>query len=416
MVGFLFNVAPSKPASSGRTLSCASCGLYKDALSPKIKPYGEFGRSLMNIGEGPGETEDKRSKPWQGKVGRRLKRELRDSLGVDLFEDCVNVNSVNCRPPKNRAPTDHEIACCREVMVHPAIREHQPHTIILYGGSAIHSVIGSRWRKDLGPVAKWRGWRIPDQELNAWICPTFHPSYIERESDRDEVLTVWKQDLQAALETLDLPFPSYPDPSGTIVLLHDEEDILSVLKRIARGEEGDLCAIDYETTGLKPQADGHRIVCASIATARDAYAFMGPRSQAVKNAWCRILRSRKIRKVAHNMKFEDTWSKVILGVDTNNWAWDSMLAAHVLDNRPGISGLKFQIYINYGIVGYDAAIEPFLYAVDPKDGNSMNRIDEAIKKLGEDEVLTYCGLDSLFCRRLAVSQSWHMGIEGFEDA
>ena len=67
----------SKSRPDGKTYSCASCGLYKNALSPKMRAYGEFKKEILNIGEAPGEVEDKRGMPWQGKSGRLLKKVYR---------------------------------------------------------------------------------------------------------------------------------------------------------------------------------------------------------------------------------------------------------------------------------------------------------------------------------------------------
>ena len=60
-------------------------------------------KGILIIGEAPGQVEDRKGLPWQGGTGRLLKRTL-EKQGIDLFEDCICVNAVNCRPPKNRAP------------------------------------------------------------------------------------------------------------------------------------------------------------------------------------------------------------------------------------------------------------------------------------------------------------------------
>ena len=90
------------------TLSCVSCGLYKYVESPRMKPYGKFKKGIMVIGEAPGQEDDKKGKLWQGMTGKFLQRKYRQ-LGIDLFEDCVSLNAVNCRPVddkgNNRAPT-----------------------------------------------------------------------------------------------------------------------------------------------------------------------------------------------------------------------------------------------------------------------------------------------------------------------
>jgi len=91
----------------GKMLSCPVCGLYKTALSPRMQPHGNFKKGILNLGEAPGETEERRGKQWQGKAGKVLKNAYA-KLGIDLFDDCLNYNAVNCRPTKdggNRTPT-----------------------------------------------------------------------------------------------------------------------------------------------------------------------------------------------------------------------------------------------------------------------------------------------------------------------
>ena len=155
----------SKSRPDGKTYSCPSCGLYRDALSPRIEPYGNFAKGIINIGEAPSEADDNRGQPWQGKIGRKLQRAYA-KLGIDIFEDCININSVNCRPPEDRTPTNYEIACCRK-RVMKVLKDYPPKVVILLGNSAIQSFLGLRWQGKLGGITKWRGWTIPDREVRA---------------------------------------------------------------------------------------------------------------------------------------------------------------------------------------------------------------------------------------------------------
>jgi uracil-DNA glycosylase family 4 len=379
--------------------------MYKFVLSPKMKPFGNFAKGIMNIGEAPGETEDTKGKQWQGKAGRRLQRAYK-SLGIDLFEDCININATNCRPidenGNNRTPTPHEVACCRKIVL-AAIEQYKPKVIVLFGNIPIMSIIGHRWKKDLGGISKWRGWTIPDQDFKAWICPTFHSSFIERSENPVEEL-IWKQDLEQAISKLNDPFPIFKEP--TIEVITD----LSVINKpgFAASKTWAMAqaAFDYETTGLKPHALGHQIVCASIADSEDhAYSFLMPKTKAARQPFIDFLANPKIAKIAQNMKYEDTWSAVKLRQPVIQWAWDTMLATHQLDNRQGVTGLKFQTYVQFGVVDYDSEVSPYLKAVDPKNANSINRILEFMEKSGGTEkVLKYCGYDSVFEYRLSEIQ------------
>ena len=58
----------------------------------------------------------------------------------------------------------------------------------------VYSVIGHRWKKDLGTLTKWRGWTIPDQELQAWICPVFDIEFVMDGEGAEE--TIWRNDLK----------------------------------------------------------------------------------------------------------------------------------------------------------------------------------------------------------------------------
>lgn len=396
----------SKRLPTGKPASCASCGAYQFVLSPKMEPFGNFKKRILNIGEAPGEDEDKKGRQWQGKVGRRLQKEYAQ-LGVDLFDDCLNINSINCRPVdkagNNRTPTANEIQCCRQRVL-SVIAEYKPNVIVLVGSKPVESIIGNIWTKDLGGIGKWRGFAIPDRTLNAWLCPVWHPSYVERQQGFDEIETIWRHDLEWALRYADTPLPEFENEEDQISIIEGEK-AERVLNKLLRTKSP--FAFDYETTGLKSHAPGHEIICASICFSHDrAYVFpIASASDAVKELWKQVLSDPEIPKIAHNMKFEHQWSQNILDTEVRGWEWDTMLAAHILDNRRGICSLKFQTYINFGVVGYDDFTAPFLKGADAKNSNSMNKIRDLWQdRNGREKLLKYCGLDSLFTYRLAVKQ------------
>jgi len=405
MEGFFSNKeTQSQSRPDGKILSCVSCGLYKDCASPRMRASGNFKKGILNIGEAPGAVEDTRGTPFQGKAGKLLQKWY-EKLGIDLFEDCLNVDAVHCRPVDGnggtRTPTNYEVECCRRETL-KLIEDKKPKVVMLFGQSALYSVIGHRWKKDLGTIEKWRGWRIPDLDFKTWICPTYHPSYLEK-MNGEEVLTVWLGDLKYGTDMAEVPFPKYKEP--IIEVLTD----LSVLDTIKKG----MIAFDYETTGIKPHAAEHKIVCASVAYDENhCYVFRIPGSKRARQPFIDLLARKGVKKMAHNMKFEDTWSAVRLRQEVQNWYWDSMLAAHQLDNRRGISGLKFQSYVQFGIVDYSSEISPYLESTDSKNGNSLNRVFDLLERPGgEAKLMHYCALDSIYQYRLAVYQQKLMGYQ-----
>jgi hypothetical protein len=204
---------------------------------------------------------------------------------------------------------------------------------------------------------------------------------------------------------VNIPLPDYVDESKQVEILRTSGQICSLIFDI-KGECKPF-AFDYETTGLKPHDKGkHRIICMSLCNSpKKAYAFMiddvGPHMHVLK----RLLKSHENPKIAHNMQFEHRWTKTMLGFTSEPWGWDTQLAAHILDNRPGITSLKFQVYVNFGVVNYEGDVEPYLKRKDVKNANAVNRIEELIKTdHGQRTLMTYCGMDSLFTYKLAMKQ------------
>jgi DNA polymerase len=365
-----------------------------------MEPYGSGKLGILVIGEAPGKVEDRNGMPWQGRTGRTLQRILH-KYGIDLFKDCVCINAVNCRPPDNRTPYKKEINCCREVKVNRALKEYKPKVILLLGATSVESFLGPRWPIDLGGITKWRGWRAPDQDYDAWVVPTFHPSFVVR-ADSREYNTIWEQDLKPLADLVDKPVPRYKPPE-----MHFIED-LSILEKYM---DAPKMAFDYETTGLKAKLKGHRIVSASCAfDEKDVYSFLMPKTKAELRPWFNLLTNKEIKKMAHNMRFEHQWTLHRYGVEVQNWYWDSMNAAHQLDNRSYITGLKFQTYVNFGVI-YGDEVLPFLRK-NEDDPRGFNRIHELLDQPGGTEkLLKYGAYDSHYEYRLANRQLLELDYE-----
>lgn len=385
----------SVSAVGGKIHSCVSCGLYKNCKNPKMKPYGNFKKGIIVLGEKPSKSDDQSGKPFQGKEGRFLKKAL-DDLGIDLFEDCLSLNAINCAPKKEELPTTLEIDHCRSVIVWKALQSYQPKVIIVLGGSALQSVIGHRWSGSAS-IHKFQGFTIPDQDLKAWVCPTFSIDSVMK-SNKKDLYNIWNEDLEKAIQKVEEPFLRSKKP---------EIEVVKDLRFLDTYPKDHLGAFDYETTGIKPQRKGHKIVCCSIADSEDhAWVFKMPKTRKGRYPFRKWLNDRSIPKMAHNMKFEDTWSNEILKVPVNGWEWDSMMAAHILNNRTGITSLKFQNYVHFGIIDYASEVSPFLKSKGGDDsGNSFNQILELLRtQAGTDSLLEYNALDSVYEYRLALKQ------------
>lgn len=392
----------SKSRPDGRKYSCSSCGLYKNALSPRMDAIGDFAKRILIISSNPTDKDDRKETLWTGNKGRLLKNTLA-KFNIDLFEDCMCINAVNCTPYKDddqvelREPSKFEMDCCHKIKISSLLNEYKPRVILLLGNNALYSIIGKRWKKDLGSIAKWRGFTIPDQELGCWICPTFDVDFLEY--NNQDVQLIWERDIEQAVSLavnkIKIPKPHIPN-------IHVIED-LSIFDSIPRPCK---IAFDYETTGIKPHSEDQKIICASVANSIDnVFVFMIPKKREKLVPFLKLLQDPLIQKIAQNAKYEDTWTYEKLETEVVNWEHDTMLASHMIDNRPGITGLKFQVYVNFGVIDYDSEIAPYLEAKDADNANSINRIEELIAtKEGEQKLLTYCAMDSIWEMRLYEKQ------------
>jgi uracil-DNA glycosylase len=374
-----------------RVPKCGACKLYLGCDSPKMPVAGKGRKGFMVIGEAPGEKEDEQGEPFVGPTGQRLQKEVY-RFGIDLFDDCWVTNSIICRPPNNAKPSPKQLEYCRPNLVN-AIELYKPHTIILLGGPAIQSVISWLWKKislAKGGVGRWTGWNIPSQELNAWVCPTYHPSFIERE-ESTVLDTIWAGHLEKAFMHKRPPWRKVPDYQNRVELCTDARLAASKLDKLI--STGRSLAFDYETNMLKPESPAAQILCCAVSDGKEAIVF--PWEKPVTTVMRKWLKDKRKPKIAANMKFEHLWSYWEFGFDVRGWDLDTMLSGHILDNRKQVSGVKFQAFVKLGQKVYDKDVSAFMKA---NGGYAMNRLS-SVKR---EKLWLYCGMDALLEANLAL--------------
>jgi uracil-DNA glycosylase family 4 len=408
MKGFFSNKTPQQKKEEARgglkvlpkDIDCKSCGIHRLVLHPQMPISGEGRQEILGIGEGPGETEDKEGRQFIGPAGDKLAFHLK-KYGVKLYQDLWLDNCLACRPidaeGKNRTPSKQEIIGCLP-RLYKNIISLQPKAIFLFGSSPVYAFTYNRGKhiKDDSTIGRWRGLHFPDPWSGAWIFPIYHPAAVLRDSDLEHIFS---RDIENALNLSKvLERPIFQNWKDRIKPITNYVDLDAVLSKI---ETSDLpVAIDYETTGLKPFEEGHKIV--SMGAAIDGLAWAWPYEypnawspetlDLIKNRWINILRNPTIKKIAHNIIFEEKWGRIILGVETKGWVWDSMQASHIIDERDLFTSLDFQVFLHWGYE-YGESIEPYKKT---KPGSHLNRMMEAPLQ----DLLEYNALDSLFTSML----------------
>lgn len=386
---------------------CYQCGLYKKCNSPQMSIGGHGKESILVVGEAPGKHEDHRDTQFVGDSGDYLYSILLDH-GIKLKRDCWTTNAINCRPTtkngKNRKPTTKEINCCR-YRLKLSIQNLKPKKIILLGSTAVSSFIGDRMN-DIGTMERWVGWKIPDQTYQTWVYPTYHPSYLIRNEKNEILHKYFNWHIKNAIEHDE----EFKQDKRILKLITDEEKILKYLDSLIKHPPEKL-ALDYEASGLKPYAKGHYIKTVAFATnSYSAVAFPYLKTNKFKKKLIKILTGPS-KKIMQNMAFEMAWTEQIIGCEINNVAFDTMAASHVIDNRTGITGLKFQTYINYGVPDYSTDVQQYLKS-EGKGANKFNNIDKAPLR----PLLEYNGLDSMYTYRLSLDQENVLSEDDLDDA
>lgn len=367
---------------------CGACGLFKGCKSPKMLPYGNRKSRVLIVGEAPGETEDEQDRPFVGKAGQYLRSTLQ-GIGVDMDKDALTCNALCCRPPANKIEDPRMVEHCHPNLAQ-TIQEFAPDVVIPLGATALTSVLLPYWQ-DIDRFERWVGWQIPLGKF--WVCPTYHPSFLLR-SHAPVLDREFASQLEKAFAFQGPPVPN-TDWKSRIEILFDEEAVWKALQRF--GHDGDWVAFDYESNCLKPEYPKAQLYSCAVSNGKRTVAYPWTKENARTTGI--LLQRDRTKKIAWNLKFEERWTLKEFGYGVTNWGWDGMLAAHCLDNRPGICSLKFQAFVKMGVLPYNQHLEHLL--------DSGKGLYNRIAEIDRMDLLTYNGMDALL--------EWHMAMRQMKE-
>lgn len=148
-------------------LDCALCGLSKGRRHV-VPPSGDYYSPVLFVGEAPGEKEDLSAVPFVGRAGKMLDRVLREE---GLRREAIMItNTVKCRPPGNRRPTDDEVAACYPYL---ECELHDRQLIVALGKTAAEGLL---MRKVTLKECANRPFQAVINGQRIDLIPTYHPS------------------------------------------------------------------------------------------------------------------------------------------------------------------------------------------------------------------------------------------------
>jgi len=392
----------SSIAEEKKMPECGSCGLRKTCKAPLLQPEGKGNKGILILVEAPFKARERIS--YEARV---FLEDAFSPLGINLEHDCWLYNSVVCTVPGSKPPTSQQVNACRP-NVWKLIKKLQPQLILALGPAAITSMAGHRAnlggsRNDV--ETKWRGWQIPDAgSTGAWICPLQHPQSFLNDRKTQQVCSVlFKQDLESCIGLAKKKLPAKVDSSDIII---DPEEALEEAKILLEflDKQEVIVAVDFETNCLKPHSDKSDLVSASFCynTGKRlvTFALMWEKDKLYTE---KIINHRNCMKIAANLLMEVEWSREFLGHTPAGWIWDTVLAAHVLDHRPGICSVKFQAFVRLGVEEYNSHIHNMIIS-------DSSYVPNRIRQIDEKDLLIYNGMDSKVEYLLAFQQMKDMGI------
>ena len=169
---------PTMDALRAEGLQCTRCDLYQSG-TPVVWGEGNLQARVMLIGQGPGEQEAKRGRPFVGPAGKMLDEALQ-ATNIDRSKLWITNAIKHWATTRNergtlvnRAPKVGEVKACR-IWWETEVAIIKPQILVCIGAPAAQAVIDKKFQ-----ITKQRGQWFPGPNGEA-VLATLHPSYLIR--------------------------------------------------------------------------------------------------------------------------------------------------------------------------------------------------------------------------------------------
>lgn len=376
---------PSSLKKTGKkkeiTNPCTVCDLSRTGQVPKKKYSGIGNKKILIV------TDTPNAMGWfTGDIERSLQKALHKK-GYDLYEDFWVTGTLLC--PVFKKPTQKEMKLCK-VNLEKTIKELKPEFIWLFGADVVSSFYRDRF-STLG-INLWRKRLIPDYNHNCFVIPMYHPRNARANMD-DNVFNIFLNDVDWALSCLNKKLPPSVDIDDVLVLKTGKK-IISTLQKVI--DKKSRVVIDYETSFLNAHLPNPRIWTVgfngfSFGLDHPDAVLSIDEKEVIENLWCDILTNPKIPKIAHNIKFEDIWSRKRFKVIPDGWIHDTMITQHIVEYRPTSMALKFQSFVKWGVPEYEQEMKKYM---------NDEWVENKLNMMPLNNLCVYNAIDTLLTEKL----------------
>jgi len=406
---------------------CGNCGNYLNCCNPKLKASGSGSNGILLLLETPSKEED-----YYGEAGTLndeqflwLKNQL-EEIGIS-YDDCWKVNAVGCYSSIKKPKL---FKFCQN-RIDAIIREKKPRLIIAFGTDTLQVTVANTFTRGIGDIIKWRGFCIPERRWGdgnpddgIWIMHVESPMEIiysealqrnnkwkRAETFLDKVFAVertsyyrmhlrtLKEDIRNAYIKSSEPIPKKVQTTIIPRVILSEIEALDFLKHTyhyLKENPQAILVMDTETSSLKSYNRNTFLYSVSMLADIKQGATSFLITPLIIKALQKIF-TLNPRIAGANWKFDYCFLKNKANIDAYNLYHDTVLMAHILDNRDGITSLKFCGYVYYG-QAWEDTVHKYLEA---EGGcNELNRIRQAPVK----DLLYYGSLDVIMTYLVMVKQ------------
>jgi uracil-DNA glycosylase family 4 len=303
----------------GCDLCPLSTGVRTVCMPPEI--YGDDSKgTVLVLGQGPGEMEDRQGRPNMGVSGQYLREQLAKVWEGGVVFD----NAVRCRPEDPSKLPSTSIRMCRPYVAQTLL-DAKPERIICLGSAAIESIVG----RSYPPLSVRRGYTYLGSTPVLFLI---HPAA----GLRNRFVRGWfEEDLAWAVSAR----PQRHPEDAMLMLVRSREDALEAVVDL---ELADVTTWDLETFG-SPFNEGFEILNLALTPSGAEYAYVLEKEQLddpeISGPIFSYLRTAPTG--GQNVKFDCVRLRARYGIRVENTVYDTMLWRRILQSD-ALARLEYQ--------------------------------------------------------------------------